>query len=158
MKYLLATTAAAVAFAVFPAVAQPPAAETTADGNVTVEGIAPSKVLGAIDTSKLVDQPPAPATGTLPQPRTEVTVATEVTETPTATIEKRTEVITPVSDRPAVNPENPIAPEVKAVVSGQARYTTADLVKAQHEAMLNTPASAPTKVITTTTVNPKTDG
>ena len=41
---------------------------------------------------------------------------TTVEETPDATIEKTTETIIPISDRPALDPENPIAPEVQAVV------------------------------------------
>lgn len=117
MKYLLALTATAVAFAVPPAVGQPPA--------------------------------------DIPQPQTSVTVDTQLTETPTTVIETKIETVTPVSIRPAVDPENPIAPEVKAVVAAKKNYTTADIVKAQHEAMLATPASAPTTVVTTTTTTPK---
>ncbi len=78
-----------------------------------------------------------------PQPPDSVTVDTQVSETPTATIETTTETVTPVSDRPSVDPDNPIAPEVKALVAAKKNYTTADIVRAQHEAMLATPASAP---------------
>jgi hypothetical protein len=121
MKYLLASTAAAVAFVVAPAFAQPSAAP-------------------------------------IPQPQTSVTVETQVTETPSATVETKTETVTPVSTRPAVDPDNPIAPEVRAVVAAKKNYTTADIVKAQYEAMLATPASAPTTVVTTTTTTPKAPG
>jgi hypothetical protein len=161
MKLLLASTALAVAFAAAPAIAQPPIVESTTEGNVTVQGVEPSKVLGAIDTSKLVDQPPAPApapAGEVPQPKTSVTTDTTFHETPTATIETTTEVITPVSGRPALDADHPVAPEVQAVVAAKARYTTADLVKAQHDAMMATPASAPTTVVTTTTTTPKPGG
>lgn len=83
---------------------------------------------------------------------------TTVEETPAATVETTTEAIIPVSDRPALNPENPIAPEVQAVVDTNKRYTTADLVNAQLAAVLATPASEPTTIITTTRTTPKTDG
>ena len=83
---------------------------------------------------------------------------TTVDETPDATIEKTTEVITPISDRPILDPENPIAPEVQAVVDSKKHYTTADLANAQLAAVLATPVSEPTTTITTTTTTPKTDG
>ncbi len=121
MRYALASTLAAVAFAAAPVLAQPPVAEP-------------------------------------PQPQTSVTVDTQVTQTPTATVETTTETVTPVSTRPEVNPENPIAPEVQAVVQMKKAYTTADLVRAQHDAMLATPASAPTTVLTTITTTPKVPG
>ena len=96
-------------------------------------------------------QPPAD----IPQPQSSITVDTQILETPTAVIETKTETVTPVSTRPAVDPDNPIAPEVKAVVAARKNYTTADIVKAQHEAMMATPASAPTTVVTTTTTTQK---
>jgi hypothetical protein len=105
----------------------------------------------AIAATPALAQPP----NGIPQPQTSVTVDTQVTETPTAVIETKTETVSPISTRPAVDPDNPIAPEVKAVVAAKKNYTTADIVKAQHEAMLATPASAPTTVVTTTTTTPK---
>lgn len=157
MKLLLASTAAAVAFAIAPAYAQqPPTAPETVQGNVTVQGLEPPKV-----GEQPATEHPAPVivataeTTQPPQPKTNVTVDTQVSETPTTTIETKTEIITPVSNRPALDPENPIAPEVKAIVSAKKNYTTADIVKAQHEAMLNTPVSQPTSIITTTTTTPK---
>ncbi|MEQ1781307.1 MAG: hypothetical protein ABMA14_08105 [Hyphomonadaceae bacterium] len=83
---------------------------------------------------------------------------TTVVETPDATIEKTTETIVPLSPRPALDPENPIAPEVQAVVDSKKHYTTADLASAQLAAVLATPASEPTTTITTTRTTPKTDG
>lgn len=157
MKLAIAAVALAAVLAA-PALAQPPAVST--EGSVKVEGVAPEKVLGAIDTTQLVDaatsagaQPPAEAS----KPKTQVTVETAVQETATATIETKTEVIEPVSDRPALDPDNPIAPEVKAVVDGKARYSTDDLAQAQLAAVLATPTSIPTTVITTTTTTPKAD-
>ena len=85
-------------------------------------------------------------------------IDTTVKETPSATVETTTEVIAPVSGRPELDAEHPIAPEVQAVVDAKKNYTTADIVKAQHEAMLATPVSEPTTIITTTTTTPKSDG
>lgn len=161
MKRILASAAlaallAAPAFAQQPPTDTVPSSSVTAEGSVRVEGVAPDKVLGAIDTTELVDGATSPA-GQPPQPKTQVTVETKVDETPTATIETKTEVIEPVSDRPPLDPSNPIAPEVKAVVVGKARYTTEDLADAQLAAVLATPISVPTTVITTTTTTPKAD-
>jgi len=152
MKLALASVAIAAVVAA-PALAQPPVAT---EGSVKVEGVAPEKVLGAIDTGALVDGAPA-ADAEPPQAKTTVTVETQVDETPTATIETKTEVIAPVSDRPALDPANPIAPEVQAVVEDKAGYTTKDLAQAQLAAVLSTPASIPTTVITTTTTTPKSE-
>lgn len=146
MKMLLVSTIA-VAFAAAPAFAQqPPTAPETSQGQVTVQGAEPSAVV-----TTTVD-------ATTPQPSTAVTVETEVTETPTATIETTTEIAAPVSDRPALDPANPRAPEVQAVVDAKKNYTTADIVKAQHEAMLATPVSQPTTITTTTTTTQKSGG
>ena len=93
-----------------------------------------------------------------PKPNTTVVIDTEVRETPAATVETTTEIITPVSDRPALDPNNPIAPEVKALVDSKKSYTTADIAKAQHEAMLATPISQPTTIVTTTTTTPRPGG
>lgn len=155
MKSVLASAALAVILAA-PALAQPPS--TATEGTVKVEGVSPEKVLGAIDTEKLIDEAPPAETTELPQPRTQVTVDTSVRETPTAVIETTTETITPVSDRPALDPENPIAPEVQALVESKPNYTTKDIAAAQLAAVLATPAAAPTTIVTTTTTTPKDGG
>jgi hypothetical protein len=161
MKRALVSVALAALLAA-PALAQQPPAEVDAEAKaaVKVEGVAPEKVLGAIDTSKLVDeQPPesAPPESGAPEARTSVTVDTSVRETPTAVVETTTEVIAPVSTRPALDPANPIAPEVQALVDQKPRYTTKDIAEAQLAAVLATPASIPTTTITTTTTTPKPD-
>jgi len=156
MKLALASAALAAVLA-SPAMAQPPT-EATAEGSLTIEGVSPEKALGAIDTTKLVGgeasasaQPPVG----IPVPETEVTVETTVTETPAAVVETKTEIIEPVQTRPAVDPDNPIAPEVKAVVATNSNYSTADISRAQLAAMKATPASLPTTTITTKTTIPK---
>jgi hypothetical protein len=163
MKLLFASSALAIAFAA-PAYAQQPAnppvtAQSATEGSLTVQGVEPSKVLGAIETEKLTDQGSAEATATAhtqpPDAKTQVTVDTKVERTPDATVETTTEVITPVSDRPKLDPENPIAPEVQAMVQKKKKYTTADIVQAQLEAIRNTPVVQPTTVITTTTTTPE---
>lgn len=132
MNRLLASSAIVIALAVAPAYAlQPPTATETQDSAVATEA---------------------------PQPEKSVTIDTTVEDTPSATVETTTEVIEPVSGRPALDEEHPIAPEVQAVVDAKKNYTTADIVKAQHEAMLATPVSEPTTIITTTTTTPKSDG
>lgn len=163
MKFLLASSALAAAFAIAPAYAQEvpitkPAAEATAEGTVTVQGVEPSKVLGAIDTKQLVEQP-APTdekdqTAQAPAPKTQVTVDETTIQTADAKVETKVETITPVSGRPAVDPETPISAEVQAVVDSGKKYTTADIVTAQLEAMKNTPPVNPTTTITTTTTTP----
>ncbi len=174
MKFLLASSALAIAFAVAPAYAQQPqhnqppltqppvVAESTAEGSVKVEGVAPSQVLGAIAPEKLTDkaQREAEATTTAkveaqpPEASTQVTVDSKVEQRADATVETRTETITPVSGRAALDADNPIAPEVREVVDKKKRYTTADIVAAQLEARRNTPPLAPTTTITTTTTTP----
>jgi hypothetical protein len=126
---------------------------------VTVQGVEPSKVLGAIDTEKLVDQPPAEQgkvveTSEAPPAKAAISVDTSTKQTADAIVETKTEVITPVSDRPKLNPDNPIAPEVLAVANSGKKYTTKDIVLAQLEAIKKTPVSEPTTVITTTTTTP----
>ena len=98
--------------------------------------------------------PPAEQSLDAPKAKANVTVETDVAQTPTATIEKRVETITPVSDRPKLDPETPIAPEVQAVASSGKKYTTQDIVQAQLEALKKTPVSEPTTTITTTTTTP----
>jgi hypothetical protein len=168
MKLLLASSAIAIAFAVAPAYAQQPqqppvAAEATAEGSVKVEGVPPAQVLGAIETDKLTDKAQAeaaasaaaqPADEQPPENKQQVTVDTKVEQRADATVETKTETITPVSGRPALDPDNPIAPEVQEVVAKKKRYTTADIVAAQLEAIRNTPVVEPSTTITTTTTTP----
>ncbi len=154
MKPVLALAAMAAIFSA-PALAQPPSAVT--EGAVRVEGVSPEKAPGAIDTRTLIDGAAPPVADDLPQPKTQVTIDTSVRETPTAIIETTTETVTPVSDRPALDPQNPIAPEVQALVRSKPGYTTADIAAAQLAAVLATPAAAPTTIVTTTTITPKGD-
>lgn len=167
MKFLLTSSALVAVLAFAPAHAQqsPPAASLEKEGSLTVQGIEPSKVLGAIDTAKLTDKAQAEAkadakvavTSEVAQPPTaksEITVDTDTKQTADAKIETRTEVIKPVSGRPALDPDHPIAPEVQAVVNSKKRYTTADIVMAQLEAVKNTPVTQPSTIVTTTTVTP----
>jgi len=167
MKFLLASSAIAIAFAVAPAFAQQPqqsppvAAESKTEGAVRVEGVEPSKVLGAIDTGKLTREGSTDATASTqvadqqpPENKEHVTVDTKIEQRADATVETKTETITPVSGRPALDPDNPIAPEVQEVVAKKKRYTTADIVAAQLEAIRNTPAVEPTTTIRTTTTTP----
>ena len=110
MKYLLATSALVAASFIAPAFAQqapkPPVAESTEAGTLTVEGVEPSKVLGAIDTSKLIDQP-APAdeldrTAEAPQSKTQVTVDETTVQTADAKLETKAET---VAQALAANPD-----------------------------------------------------
>lgn len=156
MKSLLATAAAVAILAAFPAFTQPPTVVT--EGNVRIEGVAPEKVLGAIDTEKLADDGQPGETADAPAAATSVSVETKVEETPTARIETTTEVITPVSTRPELDATNPIAAEVQALVKWKSNYTTADIAAAQLAAVLATPASTPTTVVTTTRTTPKEGG
>jgi hypothetical protein len=103
-----------------------------------------------------VPQQVAPPAGQVdaPKAKANVTVETDIAQTPSATIETRKETITPVSDRPKLDPEVPIAPEVQAVASSGKKYTTKDIVLAQLEAIKKTPVTEPTTTITTTTTTP----
>jgi hypothetical protein len=89
-----------------------------------------------------------------PKAKSNVTVETNIQQTPSATVETRIETITPVSDRPKLDPETPIAPEVQAVASSGKKYTTQDIVLAQLEAVKKTPISEPVTTITTTKSTP----
>ena len=93
-----------------------------------------------------------------PNAKTRVTVDKTVKEKEDATVKTVTKEITPVSGRPALNPDRPIAPEVKDVVFRKKNYTTKDLVNAQLQAVLATPASKPTTTITTTVTTPRDPG
>ncbi len=161
MKRLLASAALVAALAAPAFAQQPPATPdtvqsntVTAQGQVTVQGADPSTVQPTTPT----ESAPATVVADAPQPQTSITIDTVVSETPSATVETTTEIITPVSDRPTLDAANPIAPEVHAIVAAKKNYTTADIVKAQHEAVLATPVSLPTTVVTTTTTTAKPGG
>ena len=162
MKHILASVAMASLFTVH-AYAQPPETTPAPEAGVAVEGIDPAKVLGAIDPTKLVegaDQSSTVTTAQTPPPANTPLVLpkTTVEETPEAIVERTSETIIPVSNWPAVDDDNPIAPEVQAVVDSKPRYTTADLANAQLATVLATPASEPTTTITTTRTTPKSGG
>jgi hypothetical protein len=148
MKLVLATTALAAAMAFTPAYAQEASGQRASppsnDGAVRVEGIKPSKVLGAIDTEKLTteslqkssqDQAGPPLS--IPEKTTSVT-----------TIETPAETAKPMVNIASVNV--PLPQEV-ASVAEKGKYSTKDLVNAQLMAMNNAP---PLKqpVINTTTI------
>ena len=167
MKLILASSALAAVLFVAPAFAQQakPEISKEKEGTLTVQGVEPSKVLGAIDTSKLTDSGQASSEASVqvaqqepPPAKSSITVETTSEQTPTATIETKTEVIKPVSDRPKLDEEHPIAPEVMKVVNTKKRYTTKDIVMAQLEAVRNTPVTEPTTTITTTTTTPTEPG
>jgi hypothetical protein len=165
MKFLLVSSALAAALVVAPAYAQqsppkPATGDSATTGTVTVQGVEPSKVLGSIDTSKLVDEPAVTAdaqvavTSEPPTPKSAISVDTSTRQTADAIIDTKTEVITPVSDRPKLDPSNPIAPEVLAVANSGKKYSTKDIVLAQLEAIKATPVTTPTTTITTTVTTP----
>ncbi len=89
-----------------------------------------------------------------PNPKTRVTVDTQVKDKEDATVKTITKEFTPVSGRPGTQ----IAPEVMEVVNRGKRYTTKDLVNAQLQAMLNTPATKPSTTVTTTITSPRDPG
>lgn len=203
MKLLLASSALAIAFAVAPAyaqvtTAQPPetdqpadaaqspaqpnpesaAPESTApaasaDGELTVQGVEPSRVLGAVDTEELVEdaaeakaETSATAEAQPPENAAEETETAETEEadpeasaTATAEAEGRATVDSAAVDTEAaavgtqtatLSPDAPIAEEVQAVVE-KGDYTTEDIVLAQLEAIRNAPVIEPTTTTTTTT-------
>lgn len=159
MKNHLALAAIVALFAA-PSYAKPPAETTAApEAGISVQGVDPAKVLGAIDPEKLATtEASADVVATAPPSNTPLVVSkTTVQETPDATVEQTTETIIPISNRPAIDPENPIAAEVQAVVNSKKHYTTADLANAQLAAVIATPASEPTTTIVTTRTTPKSD-
>lgn len=151
-RMLIATTSAAVlAFA--PAFAQqvtaPPADAPTAtvdaetQGSLKIEGVEPSKVLGAIDTSKLVDEQPAPQA----EAQAEATVDADI-DVATSTETEDSDVQVAAAGDIEVAGELPM--EVAAVVA-DGSYTTEDLVTAQLEAVQASPAAGETITTTVTT-------
>src|SRR5262245_22987420 len=116
--------------------------------------LAAASFLAPAFAQEVPQQAPADQAVDAPKPKTNVTVETDVQQTPGATIETRKETATPVSDRPKLDPENPIAPEVQAVASSGKKYTTKDIVLAQLEAIKKTPITEPTTVTTTTVTTP----
>jgi hypothetical protein len=198
MKLLLASSALALAFALAPAYAQVTTAQpntdqattaqsqasadtnaegapqrNSAEGSLTVQGVQPSQVLGAVDTEKLVDdaaeakaetsataeaQPPENADAETETAETEE-ADPEATATATAEAEGRATVDSAAVETDAaavgtqtatLSPDAPIAEEVQAVVE-KGDYTTEDIVLAQLEAIRNAPVVEPTTVTTTVT-------
>jgi hypothetical protein len=147
MKFVLATTAIAAAMAVSPAFAQEASdqqaspAPRTGDGSVLVEGVKPSKVLGAIDTEQLVTPPQDADAAAPPLSIPEKTTSVTTIETP------------PDTAKPLVNiaSVNVPLPQEVAAVAQNGKYTTKDLVKAQLMAMNSAPPIQQ-PVITTTTI------
>jgi hypothetical protein len=139
MKILLVSSALAATTMFAPAFAQE-APQQASPPAATVEGQAVVQ--------------PSTDQAVAPRPKTNVTVETEIDQTSTAKVETRKETITPVSDRPKLDNENPIAPEVAAVAGSGKKYTTQDIVLAQLEAIKKTPVSEPVTEITTTTTTP----
>jgi hypothetical protein len=152
MKFLLISSALAAMSLAAPAFAQQATtrAGSATKGEVTIQGVEPSKVLGAIDTSKLVDAPAVPPLDVTVTAKQDVTVDTRIDKVPGATVETRTETIATASGRQALDPETPIAPEVAAVINSGRKYSTQDIVLAQLAAVRNTPVIQPTTTITTT--------
>lgn len=140
---MLASAALAAILAAGAAYAQPPSTTDEAPAH---------------DTTASQGDVAVEPTVTAPASTTAVTVDKTVVDTEGNTVETTTEVIAQVSDRPDLNPTNPIAPEVQAVVDAKANYTTADLANAQLAAVLATPPSTPTTIITTTRTTPKEGG
>jgi hypothetical protein len=151
MKLALATTAIAAAMAFSPAFAQEAdqqasPAPKTGDGSVLVEGVKPSKVLGAIDTRKLVtpDQG-TPADAAPPLSIPEKTTSITTIETPAE------------SAKPMVNiaSVNVPLPQEVASVAQNGKYNTKDLVKAELMAMNNAPPPEQPVINTTTITYPR---
>jgi hypothetical protein len=150
MKFVLATTALAAAMSFAPAFA-PASAQEAADqasppsateGSIEVEGVKPSRVLGAIDTSKLVAPDHGAADAPPPAPGQTTTITT---------IETPAETARPLVTIASVNV--PLPQEVASVAS-TGKYTTKDLVNAQLMAMNNAPPLKQPVINTTTITTP----
>jgi hypothetical protein len=148
MKLILATTALVAAISFSPAFSQKvsdqqASAAPQADGSVKVEGVKPSKVLGAIDTEKLVKPG---STETSSQEGAPLSIPTKTTSV--TTIETPPETAKPMVNIASVNV--PLPQEVASVASN-GKYSTKDLVNAQLMAM-NTAPPIQQPVINTTTI------
>lgn len=171
MKLLAATTALSAVLACSPAFAQqsPPAPTPEAnatEGTLKVEGIAPSKVLGAIDTKKLVQEESAA------DAKVEVQSTAEVKPEPQAPLAKTADAqgVTQVPD-PADKTHSDtqsaatadvgvdtgkLPVEVAAAIS-DGKYTTKDLVQAQLSALESAPPLVQPVITTTVTTQPASD-
>jgi hypothetical protein len=116
--------------------------------------LAAASFLAPAFAQEVPQQAPADQVLDAPKPKAQVTVETDIKQTPGATVETRIETSTPVSGRPKLDPDHPIAPEVQAVASSGKKYTTKDIVLAQLEALKNTPITEPTTTTVTTTTTP----
>jgi hypothetical protein len=166
MKLLAATTALAAVFACSPAFAQtpPPTPESQAtSGSLKIEGVPPSKVLGAIDTTKLVDAQPADEAKAEAQASAEVEKPQEplartadsqgVTQVPDPN--DKTHSDTQSAATGALGVQTAALPEEITEAISDGKYTTRDLVQAQLEAVQRMPVITPTQTGTiTTTVTP----
>lgn len=179
MKLLAATTALAVVIAASAAAnAQTPPPTPEADatkGTVTVQGVPPSKVLGAIDTSKLVDQP-SPGEKTDAQAKADADpnnltaqVQAEQSTKPLAKTADAKGVTTKPDPNDITHSDHASAStgavgvqtaslpaEVTATIA-DGKYTTRDLVQAQLEAVKNAPPLVQPTITTTTVILPSQD-
>ncbi len=129
-------------------------------GEVTVQGVKPSKVLGAIDTAQLVDRPsPAPQISSDEKWPAEAHVVSRVVEgdKATGTTVTTTEVVEPVYPARTPNPFKTISPEAQAAVDAGHDNTNA-LIQAQLDALGKTPPVQPTTTIVTTETTPPRPG
>lgn len=144
MKLVLATTALLAAISLSPAVAQgvhtqTASSTTTSDGAILIEGVSPARVLGAIDTQKLV------------APREGAPLSIPETTTSITTIEAPPETARPLVNIPSVSV--PLPREVARVASGS-DYSTDDLVRAQLAALTDAPPIEQPVIVTTTITYP----
>lgn len=173
MKLIAATTALAAVFAFSPAFAQtpPPTPEAEATtGTLKIEGIPPSKVLGAIDTTKLATENSADIE-VADDAKVEVQSTAEVQVQPQEPLAKTADAqgVTQVPD-----PNDKTHSDVQSAATGDVgvdtgqlpvevataisdgKYTTKDLVQAQLAALENAPPLEQPVITTTTTIQPAT--
>lgn len=176
MKLIIATTALAAVFAISSASAQtpPPTPESQGKvGTLTVQGIPPAKVLGAIDTSKLVDQPPPADDQKVDTTKPDQNLTAQVQAEQSAQVQAplaKTANAKGVTTKPDPNDLThsdrasaatgavgvqtaSLPPEVASTIS-DGKYTTKDLVQAQLEAVKNAPPLVQPTITTTTVIQP----
>lgn len=147
MRVLFVTTALAAAFAFTPAWAQvttaPPVqpgaadqAPSTTQGELKIQGIEPSRVLGAIDTQKLVNPPAAER-----QADAAAKVAAEPPVAPTKNPDPNDKTGSDVQSAStgAVGVQTAELPTEVTAAIADGKYTTKDLVQAELEAAKNKP-------------------
>jgi hypothetical protein len=173
MKLFVVTTALAAAMSLSSAWAQeksPPAPTPEANattGSLTIQGIPPSKVLGAIDTSKLVDQPPpaddnnltakvqAEQSAQAQAPLAKSADAKGVTTKPDPNDKTHSDAASASTGAVGVQTAS-LPAEVEAAIS-DGKYSTRDLVQAQLEAVRRMPPVMPTTTTIVTTTPPSPD-